>query len=446
MSVLYSVLALAVTLGILVSVHEFGHFWVARRCGVKVLKFSVGFGKVIWSRTDKHGTEFALAAIPLGGYVKMLDEREAAVAPELLDQTFNRKTVWQRMAIVLAGPLANLIFAVLVYSFMFMVGITTVKPILGPIATDSSAANAQLQSMQEITAIDGQSVVSWQEVNYGLISRLGDTGNIELETDGSRVHSIAIERWLNDVEEPNPLTALGIEPYRPQIPAVLAQVQADMPAKQAGLLAEDQILKANGQEIKQWLEFVDVVKAHASRPITLSVQRAGEIKEIVLIPASRTLDNGDVIGFAGAMVKMPPLPENFITQQSYPIHTAFLKGVEKTWSMSIMTLDSLGKMLQGLLSVKNLSGPITIAKVANSQAQAGFEAFISFLAYISIMLAVVNLLPIPVLDGGHFLFFAIEAIKGSPISEKFQLMGMKLGMAMLMMVMFIAIFNDISRI
>jgi len=446
MSALYSLLALIVTLGILVTVHEYGHYWVARRCGVKVLRFSVGFGKILWSRTDKNGCEFAVAAIPLGGYVKMLDEREGEVAPELLDQAFNRKTVWQRMAVVLAGPAANIVFAIFAYWIMFMTGITQVKPVIGEIAPESLALEAGLRGGQEITQVDGDGVSSWRDVHYQLLKRLGDTGEITFTTADEQTHSLEVSRWLSDKEEPNALKELGITPYRPKVPAVLADVQADMPAQQAGLKSGDQIIQVDGQAVDQWYDFVETVQANGGKALTLTIMRDGQTQEVTLIPALKTNEQGESYGFAGAMVQSPELPEGFVTTHRFGVFESIGKAAYKTWDMSIVTLESIGKMLQGLLSVKNLSGPITIAKVANASAQAGFEAFIGFLAYISVMLAVVNLLPIPVLDGGHFLYYVIEAVKGSPVSEKVQLAGVKLGMALLMMVMFIAIFNDISRI
>lgn len=446
MSVLTSILALIVTLGILVTVHEYGHYWVARRCGVKVLRFSVGFGQVLWSRTDKHGTEFAIAAIPLGGYVKMLDEREASVPEELLDQAFNRKTVWQRMAVVLAGPAANILFAIAAYWLMFMVGVTQVKPIIGDVEVDSAAELGGIKAGDEITAVNGEAVAGWQEVNYQLLTRIGDTGQLVFQLNGNREAEVEVVRWLSDAEEPNPVRDLGLSPYRPEVPAIIQQVQEGKPAAQAGLQAGDQIVSVDGESIAEWYDFVERVQKNADTLIRIEYLRDGETQALDLIPGSRTLDNGETVGFVGAMVKAPELPDSYITTQRFNPVEALWKGVVKTWDMSIVTLESIGKMIQGLLSVKNLSGPITIAKVANASAEAGFEAFIGFLAYISIMLAVVNLLPIPVLDGGHFLFYLIEAVKGSPLSEKVQLMGMKLGMTLLFMVMFIAIFNDISRI
>ena len=445
MTALYSLLALIVTLGILVTVHEYGHYWVARRCGVKVLKFSVGFGKALWSRKDKNDTEFAIAAIPLGGYVKMLDEREGPVPEELKEQAFNNKTVWQRMAIVLAGPLANILFAIVAYWLMFVVGVTQVKPIIGELEPTGVAANSGLQTEQLITAVDGTAVSGWQQVNYQLLKRIGDTGEIEI-TVGNDNYPLVIERWLSDAEEPNPLRALGIQPYRPSVPAIISELQPNKPASQAGLVAGDHVIKVDSVEINEWYDFVKVVQVSSGKALNVVALRSQQEIEVVLIPGSRKLDNGETVGFVGAMVQQPEIPPDFVTTLQYNPFEALIKGVEKTWDMSVVTLQSIGKMIQGLLSVKNLSGPITIAKVANASAQAGFEAFVGFLAYISIMLAVVNLLPIPVLDGGHFLFYVIEAIKGSAVSEKVQIMGMKLGMSMMLMIMVIAIFNDISRI
>lgn len=445
MTALYSVLALIVTLGILVTVHEYGHYWVARRCGVKVLRFSVGFGKAIWTRKDKRGTEFMIAAIPLGGYVKMLDEREGPVDDALKDQAFNNKTVWQRMAIVLAGPIANILFAIAAYWLMFVVGVTQVKPVIGELAPDGLAATSGLKAGQLITAVDGEEVAGWQAVNYQLLKRIGDTGEINIAVE-SKVVTLEVYEWLSDAEEPNPLKQLGMTPFRPQVPAIISELVAGKPAMQAGLQPKDEIIEVDGRNIGQWYDFVELVQASAGEALLLKVKRDAQTLDLTLIPGIKKLDDGKTVGFVGAMVQAPEIPKDFVTTLRYNPFEALIKGAEKTWDMSVVTLQSIGKMLQGLLSVKNLSGPITIAKVANASAQAGFEAFIGFLAYISIMLAVVNLLPIPVLDGGHFLFYVIEAIKGSPVSEKVQIMGTKLGMSIMLTIMVVAIFNDISRI
>jgi len=450
MGALTSILALIVTLGILVTIHEYGHFWVARRCGVKVLRFSVGFGKVLYSWRDKQGTEFAIAAIPLGGYVKMLDEREGEVAENELDQAFNRKTVWQRMAVVSAGPIANFLFAIFAYWIMFMTGITQVKPLIGDVAQDSIAEQAGLQAQHEITAVENEAVNSWSDVNYQFIRYLGETGDIEIEVNGSQKHQLSVNRWLADADEPNPLKDLGITPYRPSIPPVLDELTPGDPAEQAGLKTGDLITAVDGESVFQWQEFVAKVQGSPSKPVELSVERDGQSLQITLIPKAREVvgeaGKKEIKGFAGARVKMPDFPEDLLRIQQYNPLVALWKGAEKTWDMSVMTLQAVGKMLQGLMSVKNLSGPITIAKVASDSAKAGFEAFLSFLAYVSIMLGVVNLLPVPVLDGGHLFFYIIEAARGKPLSEKVQLMGMKIGLALLMSVMALAIFNDISRL
>jgi len=450
MGALTSILALIVTLGILVTIHEYGHFWVARRCGVKVLRFSVGFGKVLYSWHDKQGTEFAIAAIPLGGYVKMLDEREGEVPEDQLDQAFNRKTVWQRMAVVSAGPIANFLFAIFAYWIMFMTGITQVKPLIGDVADGSIAATAGLQPQQEITAVDGEAVNSWSDVNYEFIRHLGETGQLEIEVNGGQKYQLELNRWLADAEEPNPVKDLGITPYRPSIPPILDELTPGDPAQQAGLQTGDQVLAVDGESIAQWQDFVAKVQDSPSEPIELTVLRGEQTLQITLIPKAREVmgESGQkaIKGFAGARVQMPEFPEDLLRVQQFNPIMALWKGAEKTWDMSVMTLQAVGKMIQGLMSVKNLSGPITIAKVASDSAKAGFEAFLSFLAYVSIMLGVVNLLPVPVLDGGHLFFYMIEAARGKPLSEKIQLMGMKIGLALLMSVMVLAIFNDISRL
>ncbi len=445
MAVLEDILALIVTLGILVTVHEFGHFWVARRCGVKVLRFSVGFGQALYRRKDKHGTEFVIAAIPLGGYVKMLDEREGEVATHELHRAFNRKPVWQRIAVVAAGPLANFIFAIFAYWLMFMTGVTQVKPIVGEIDPESLAGQAGLHSQQQITAVDQVPVQSWSEVTYQLVNRLGETGTIEIETDQKNKHELAINRWQADADAPEILGSLGINVYRPSIPPIIAELQPGNPAEQAGIKADDHITAIDGNPVEHWHEVVSVIQASANQPLNLSILRNNEPIELTLIPKQREV-NGEVSGFAGAIVKSPKLPSDFYQIRQLGPLDALASGVERTWSMSVMTLESIGKMLQGLMSVKNLSGPITIAQVASDQAKAGLEAFLSFLAYVSIMLGVVNLLPIPVLDGGHLLYYLIEAVRGKPVSEKVQMMGIKVGMALLLGVMMLAIFNDISRL
>ena len=445
MTALTSLLALIVTLGILVTIHEYGHFWVARRCGVRVLRFSVGFGKVLYSWHDKKGTEFAIAAIPLGGYVKMLDEREGDVAEADLPEAFTQKTVWQRIAIVAAGPIANFIFAILAYWVMFMSGVTQVKPIIGDVASQSIAQQAGLSAQQEITAIDGKAVSSWSDVNYELIGFIGETGQIPIQLDHSTERNLSVVRWLADADEPNPLLDLGITPYRPAVAPILDELTPGDPAEQAGLQSGDKIISVNGESISLWHEFVEKVQQSPGEALSLGVERATGTLELTLVPKSRTLGDGRVSGFAGVRVQMPDLPKDLLQVKQLNPLAALWAGVEKTWDMSVMTLQAVGKMIQGLMSVKNLSGPITIAKVASDSAKAGFEAFLSFLAYVSIMLGVINLLPIPVLDGGHLFFYLIEAVKGKPLSETVQAVGMRIGLALLMGVMALAIFNDITR-
>lgn len=450
MGAIQNVLAVIVVLGLLITFHEFGHFWVARRCGVKVLRFSVGFGKPLWSRFDRHGTEFALAAIPLGGYVKMLDEREGNVAPEEQHLAFNRKSVWARIAIVVAGPLANFLLALAAYWLLFVVGTSTVAPILGNVAPDSPAAEAGLTPGQEIVAIQGDRTRSWEDVNLELISRIGLNGNLEISTREQeeaepRIHHVAVTDWLARQDPPQPLQTLGVTPWRPETPAVLAQVLEEEAAAQAGLQAGDRIVAVNGEPVKDWLAFVETVRRSAGAPLDLKVMRDGEVLGLTLTPASRETE-GETIGYIGAGVEPVPWPEEYRREIRYGPLAAVGQSLSRTVDMTVLTLDSIRKMLVGLISPSNLSGPITIARVAGDTARSGMESFISFMAYLSISLGVLNLLPIPVLDGGHLVYYLIEAVRGRPVSEAAQAVGLRIGMALVGSLMMMALYFDLMRL
>lgn len=450
MDFLQTVLALVVTLGILVTFHEFGHYWVARRCGVKVLRFSVGFGKPLWRWTGKTGTEFVIAALPLGGYVKMLDEREGPVPSEQLDQAFNRKPVLQRIAIVAAGPLANFLFAILAYWAMFVGGVQGVAPVVGEIAADSPAGRAGLRSGEEILRVDGKETLDWADVHLKMITRLGDSGVLRLETRSVetgevRDRAIPIDRWLAGEEQPDPLTDLGIEPYRPKVPAVLDQVLADSPAQRAGLRPGDQILAVNGQPLESWFQFVERVRSAPGERLSLRVERDGRELELAIVPGSRE-EGGRAVGFVGAGVKPVEPPPWLLRTISYGPLEAMGNALEKTGEMIGMIFVSIKKMLVGDISVKNLSGPVTIAQAAGQSAGYGLESFVTFLAYLSISLGVLNLLPIPVLDGGHLLYYFVELVRGRPLSEKKQVLGLKIGLAFILAIMMLAIYNDLARL
>lgn len=451
MELLQTLLATLVALGVLVTIHEWGHFWVARRCGVKVLRFSVGFGKPLWMRTAADGTEYAIAAIPLGGYVRMLDEREGDVPEALRDQAFNNKPVLQRIAIVAAGPLVNLIFAVLAYWFLFMSGVSTVVPVVGAITPDSPAALAGVDSGYEVLEVDGHPVRSWSEVNLRLAARVGESGSIELlmgEPKRGFAHSyeVPVRDWAVDLERQSPLSALGLEPWRPEFPAVIGQVLSDGAAARDGLKVGDRVLAVNGEAIEDWLHLVKLIRQSPGLPLQLSVEREGVVRELVLTPEQQTASDGSVQGHVGAGVAPVSVPDGMRRTLSYGPVEALLNGARQTGQMIGLTLDSIGKMIAGVISVKNLSGPITIAKVAGASAASGLESFVSFLAYLSISLGVLNLLPIPMLDGGHLLYYVVELVRGRPVSEQVQMLGLRIGMALLFSLMALAIINDIARL
>ncbi|WP_415889317.1 sigma E protease regulator RseP [Neptuniibacter sp. SY11_33] len=451
MELLHTILATIVTLGILVTIHEWGHFYVARRCGVKVLRFSVGFGKAFYTWKDRQGTEYAIASIPLGGYVKMLDEREGDVPEEQLSQAFNRKPVIQRIAIVAAGPLVNLIFAVFAYWFLFIYGVSAVVPVIGGLQSGSLAEKAGLPINSEIVAVDGYETLSWDAVNLRLASRVAESGELSLKVreEGTTLvtdYKIVLDEWKVDVDKQSPVSALGLVPWRPHVPAIFGHFLENGRAAGSGLVVGDEVLSVNGAEVKDWLSFVSVVKANPEQDLNLKIYRAGQELFIKLKPAMKVTQDGVQIGYIGAGTEPVSLPENMERQIRYNPIESIVMAFERSWQLIGLIFDSIWKMLTGDMSVKNLSGPITIAKVAGSSASLGIEYYIGFLAYLSISLGILNLLPIPVLDGGHLLYYAVELVTGKPVSENIQLLGLKIGMAMLLSLMFVALFNDFMRL
>ncbi|MEH6799786.1 MAG: sigma E protease regulator RseP [Halopseudomonas sabulinigri] len=451
MELLFTLLATVVALGLLVTIHEYGHFWVARRCGVKVLRFSIGFGPALYTWHDRRGTEYAIAAIPLGGYVKMLDEREEPVSAEELDQAFNRKSIGQRIAIVAAGPIANFLLAIAAFWLIAVLGVTTVVPVLGPIEADTPAARAGLHENLELIAIDGQSTPSWHDVNLQLIRRLGESGVLEVEArerpDGSaQTYSVQLDNWLKGAEEPDPLTALGMTSWQPQVAPRIGQVQPEGAAASADLQPGDLIVAVNGEPVTDWVsEVVPAIQASPQKSLKLSIERDAQQLELTLTPAAKA-QNDLVVGYIGAGVDAFEWPADMVREIHHNPLMAVPVALQKTWGMTALTLDSLKKMLTGLVSAKNLSGPITIAKVAGASAKSGLESFLSFIAYLSISLGVLNLLPVPVLDGGHLVYYIAEWVRGKPLSERIQTWGLQIGLSLIVGVMLFAIYNDISRL
>lgn len=445
-----NILSIVISLGVLITFHEFGHYFIARRCGVKVLRFSVGFGKPLFRYVGKTGTEFILAMIPLGGYVRMLDEREGDVPEALKNQAFNNKTVWQRIAIVAAGPIANFILAVFIYALVAVLGIQSVAPKIGSIEPNTPLAQTNIQANDELISIDGVLVDSWEDVNLALAGLIGQTRTIivRYQMDGLVSHQedeIRLDKWLVGEEPNNLIRAFGVVPWQPKVLPVIAQVVESGAAASAGFEVGDKIIDIDGEPISNWNQVVSLVQAKPNKDLSVIVERGEYSQELILLPKS-TERNGKLVGYAGLAVVPPQWDESLIRERHYgPIDSVFY-GVAQTSKMVSLTVSSIGKMLQGLISVDNLSGPITIAKIASASADSGLQSFLKFMAYLSVSLGVLNLLPIPMLDGGHLLFFGIEAVRRKPVSEKIQNMAYRIGASLLFALMAIAIFNDIARL
>src|SRR5471030_456916 len=450
MNILWSLAAFIVALGVLITVHEFGHFWVARRCGVRVQRFSVGFGRALWRRTDKRGTEYVFAIIPLGGYVKMLDERLETVPDEFRHQTFNSKTVWQRAAIISAGPIANFIFAVFAYWLVYIIGVPTVRPVVGEITPQSIAAQSNISPGMELKSIDGIETPDWDSVRLSLMGEIGSSkttvGVSQFGASEVVEKTLDLRKWQFDPEKQDPVVALGIIPRGPQIESVLAEVQTDSAAQKAGLQAGDRIVKVDGQVLQNWRTFAMQVRDNPSQAIALEVERAGSPVNITLIPDSKSVGKGREQGFAGVVPKVIPLPDEYRTIRQYGPFVAFYEAGDKTWQLMKLTVNMLGKLITGDVKLNNLSGPISIAQGAGMSAEYGLVYYLMFLALISVNLGIVNLFPLPVLDGGHLMFLAIEKLKGGPVSERVQNFGYSIGAVLLVMVMGLALFNDFSRL
>jgi regulator of sigma E protease len=451
MELIYTIAITLGTLAVLVAVHEYGHFWVARRCGVQVLRFSIGFGKSLYSWRDRQGTQYSIALIPLGGYVKMLDEREGEVPADQLDRAFNRKPVLQRIAVVSAGPLANLALAVVAYWFLFMAGETGYVPIIDEVEAGSVADVAGLESGQEIVAIDGRETPTWQALSFRLLDRIGDTGTIHFSVkypDSDMVYEseAAVRRWLSDQEQPDLFGGLGISMYVPEVPPVVDEVVAGSPAAAIGLRTGDKVLRADGVAMALWMDWVEYVRARPQQAIELEYLRDGEVLRAVIVPDLITDDSGETFGRVGVGVALPEMPPEMVRRFPRGPLAALGASFTRTGELTVFTLKSIKKMVMGLISPKNLSGPITIAKVATASAKSGLGAYISFLALLSVSLGVLNLLPIPVLDGGHLLFYTVELLAGRPVPEKIQSLGYQMGLFMVLGIMMLALYNDFSRL
>ena len=448
LSILWSFAAFIVALGVLITVHEFGHFWVARRCGVKVERFSIGFGKALWRRSDRQGTEYVIALIPLGGYVKMLDERVESVPAELRHQAFNNKTVLQRASIIAAGPIANFIFAIFAYWAVFIHGVPGVRPVVGEILNGSIAAEAQITSGMELKAVDGIETPDWDAVRMALIGKIGDSDATltvsQFGEEATQQKQLNLRDWQFEPDKQDPVVALGIRPRGPQIETTLAEVQANSPASNAGLQAGDRIVKVDGQPLSQWQAFAAQVRDNPGKNMALDIERNGEPVALTLTPEAKPGKEAE--GFAGVIPRVIPLPDEYKTVRQYGPFAAIGEASVKTWQLMKLTVSMLGKLIIGDVKLNNLSGPISIAQGAGLSAEYGVIYYLMFLALISVNLGIINLFPLPVLDGGHLLFLAIEKIKGGPVSERVQDFSYRIGSILLVLLMGLALFNDFSRL
>lgn len=446
-----TVLAFVGAIALLVVIHEYGHYWVARRCNVKVLRFSLGFGKVIYSKRFKGSdTEWVVSAIPLGGYVKMLDEREGEVSSEELNQAFNRKPVLQRMAIVVAGPLANFLLAIVLYWVVFILGVPGIKPIVGEVSAGSPAAIAQMQRGETILRVDEVAIPSWQELRWNLLDLAlqGKTVNIEaLNTSGTTVfHQLNLSGLAAKDLDGEFLDKLGLHSYQPVVLPIIGQLVDGGVAQRADLRTGDVVLRANGVTLANWQALVKVVSSHPEQQVIFDIQRGGALLSITLQPKS-VIDAGKPVGKIGAGPKVNEAEwQALLNEVSYGSVEAMQQSLRKTGETVVMSLKMLGKLVAGQVSMKNLSGPITIADFAGQAAHMGLAAYLGFLAFISISLGVLNLLPIPLLDGGHLLYYVVEWIKGSPVSEIAWGIGQKIGIALLGTMMIFALYNDVTRL
>lgn len=443
--------AFLVVLGVLIVVHELGHYLAARLCGVKVLRFSVGFGRMLWKRRlGADQTEWALSIFPLGGYVKMLDEREGKVAEDDAHRAFNRQSVGKRSIIVAAGPLANFVLAILIYWAVFMHGTEELLPVLGTPPAGTPAAMAVIGNGEQVRKLDGQPVATWNDLRWLLLQKAVDQEKVTLEVINER-DEIAVrylylaaageQGWEGDA-----LERLGVRFYRPDLPPVIGKVVADGVGERAGLLAGDRVLAIAGKEISSWYELVGVIRESATKPLRLELDRQGESLAVDVIPDAIS-ERGQTVGKIGVAVADGPKSRREVkTFVSYGVVEAAGRALNETWDKSVFSLVMMGKMLTGEVSWKNLSGPVTIADYAGQSARLGLDYYLKFMALVSISLGVLNLLPIPVLDGGHLLYHMIEVVMRRPLSERAMEIGQQVGMSILFALMAFAFFNDLTRL
>lgn len=453
LSSLWNLGAFIVALSILVAVHEFGHFWVARKCGVKVHRFSIGFGKVLFKWFDKQGTEFAVAAIPLGGYVKMLDGRIDKLSAEEEGFAFDKKTVWQRIAIVSAGPAANFILAVIAFFFMYMIGVNSAKPIIDTTQAGSPISVLQGEKHFQVMSINNQPVEDWDSLNLALVNQIGENqfditiqplneSNANTSSEPTKSFTVSLQDWKFDPKTESIISSLGFIPYTPEIYLEVAQLLDGGAADQAGLQVGDKLLSLDGEKLNNWQQFVELIQKNAAQTLHLEIERGTITQTVTLTPASREIESGLVQGHIGVSPVIATYPQQYRVKLQFGPLEALDRAIGQTGVLTKLTFNTIVKLVTGDISVKNLSGPVAIAKGAGMSANYGIEYFLGFLALISINLGLMNLIPLPVLDGGHLLYYFIEVVTGKAVSERVQEVGFRIGGAILISLMLIAILND----
>lgn len=450
MQTINNILAFVIAVLVLVTIHEFGHFWVARRCKIKILRFSIGFGKPIVRWQAKSGTEYVVGILPLGGYVRMLDEADNLVTPADKPYAFNRKPVWQRFLVVLAGPLTNFLFAIIAFALIFMLGVKQAKPIIGEIVPNSIAAQAGLMAKQQLVNIDGKRVTTWPDVFLAVVERIGDSGAMSISTtmpntDQLQQYQLQLRHWRVDGLNPKPLANLGIVPYRPVITADIANVVPGSAAARAGIEPTDHIVSLNGKPITDWYTFLEYVQSNPDKKIELGIVRNGQQLTLPIMLGSR-LVGLHKIGVLGIEPKVLPMPNDMLVELKYGPLSAWLPAVQEVYKLTSFNFIMLGKMLVGQVSLKSLGGPITIFRSADRAFKEGVIVYLGFLALISIMLGFVNLLPIPGLDGGHILYYLLETIFRRPIPLSVHALTLRLGLILLVVIMVQATINDVLRL
>ncbi|WP_017445719.1 sigma E protease regulator RseP [Gayadomonas joobiniege] len=448
MSIIWNLISFIIAISVLVTIHEYGHYKVARWCGVKVLRFSVGFGKPLWRWTNKDGVEFVIAALPFGGYVRMLDERVDSVKAEEAHLAFNRRPVLQRIAVVAAGPLANLLFAIVALWGMYMIGVPEVKPVLGGITQSSPASASGLQSGDQIVSVNGHKTLTWQQVNLELMDAIGDKDmqiSILRPSNSQPIkHTLNLKDWHFDVEKGNLISALGLKPYRPEVSNKIVQVAEGSPAEKGGLKVGDRILAFGEGKRFDWEKISKWIAEHPEQNVKLLIERDGSELELSLQTGVRKR-NAESIGYLGVAPEVGQWPDEYRFNHSFSVIDSLHEATLNTWRLITLSFSMIEKLVTGDVSYKSLSGPISIAQGAGQSAGLGVVYFLSFLALISVNLGIINLLPLPVLDGGHLVYYFIEFVTGKPVPEKIQEIGFRIGAALIFCLMSVAILNDLSR-